>query len=477
MDSLKGLLHRNWRTIIASVSIVADAVVVCTSFFIAAQIEQHRFGHAALLYSHGHLLALSLVVFLGYLTSLGVYRTIPYSSFQRQAFQAGKGFVYSVATILSILLLLQNLFYARTLLIFFFFLFPFVYVVVWSLMRSGFRMLQRNGYGRWNTLAIGSEPYLNRLLKRIEDNPDLGYDIVNVITTPYSENGDGMLHVERSTVERIVEEKQISLIAFSSAQLNGSFDQLEGLCTTHRIAMRVVSPESDFLFSRAGLHDIAGIPLFTPERRRIEHLKRLAKRLFDLLGASLCLLLLSPIFLVVAIATKLESHGPIFFKQRRSLADNDSPFEFYKFRSMIHEADEKKESMYHQNESNGALFKMKNDPRLTSVGRFIRRYSIDELPQLFNVLKGEMSLVGPRPLPVKDFDRMQEEDHMGGYFRQRSSAKPGMTGLWQISGRSDIGFREMVLLDLYYIEHQTILFDIEILAQTVPVVLFGKGAY
>jgi lipopolysaccharide/colanic/teichoic acid biosynthesis glycosyltransferase len=144
---------------------------------------------------------------------------------------------------------------------------------------------------------------------------------------------------------------------------------------------------------------------------------------------------------------------------------------------MVHEADEKKESLYHQNESNGALFKMKNDPRLTRVGKFIRRYSIDELPQLFNVLKGEMSLVGPRPLPVKDFNRMQEEDHMGGYFRQRAAAKPGMTGLWQISGRSDIGFREMVLLDLYYIEHQTILYDIEILAQTVPVVLFGKGAY
>jgi lipopolysaccharide/colanic/teichoic acid biosynthesis glycosyltransferase len=120
---------------------------------------------------------------------------------------------------------------------------------------------------------------------------------------------------------------------------------------------------------------------------------------------------------------------------------------------------------------------MKNDPRLTRVGRFIRKYSIDELPQLLNVIRGEMSLVGPRPLPVRDFERMHEDDHMGGYYRQRSLTKPGMTGLWQISGRSDIGFREMVLLDLYYIEHQTLLFDLEILAQTVPVVLFGRGAY
>jgi lipopolysaccharide/colanic/teichoic acid biosynthesis glycosyltransferase len=111
------------------------------------------------------------------------------------------------------------------------------------------------------------------------------------------------------------------------------------------------------------------------------------------------------------------------------------------------------------------------------VGRLIRKFSIDELPQLFNVLNGDMSLVGPRPLPVGDFKRMAEEDHMGGYYRHRANAKPGMTGLWQISGRSELGFREMVLLDLYYIENQTILFDIEILAETIPVVIFGRGAY
>jgi lipopolysaccharide/colanic/teichoic acid biosynthesis glycosyltransferase len=120
---------------------------------------------------------------------------------------------------------------------------------------------------------------------------------------------------------------------------------------------------------------------------------------------------------------------------------------------------------------------MRDDPRITKVGRFIRRFSIDELPQLFNVFWGNMSLVGPRPLPIADFTRLKEEDSLGGYFRQRATAKPGMTGLWQVSGRSELGFREMVLLDLYYIENQSILFDIEILAQTIPVVLFGKGAY
>jgi lipopolysaccharide/colanic/teichoic acid biosynthesis glycosyltransferase len=120
---------------------------------------------------------------------------------------------------------------------------------------------------------------------------------------------------------------------------------------------------------------------------------------------------------------------------------------------------------------------MKDDPRVTNVGRFIRRFSIDELPQLINVLKGDMSLVGPRPLPVADFQRINVDDELGGYFRQRARVKPGMTGLWQVSGRSELGFRDMVLLDLYYIEHQSLLFDFEILAQTVPVVVLGKGAY
>jgi exopolysaccharide biosynthesis polyprenyl glycosylphosphotransferase len=307
--------------------------------------------------------------------------------------------------------------------------------------------------------------------------PELGYDIVSVLNVPPEPGDDGAMHVRLETVEGIVREKKIGLIVFSSANLNGSFDQLEGFCKRRRIAMRVVSPESDYLFSRARLHDIAGIPLFSPERRRITLIKAAIKRCFDIVGSIIALTILSPVFLFVAVATKLESHGPVFFRQKRSLTDQDEPFEFYKFRSMIHSADEQKESLLHRNESSGALFKIKNDPRLTRVGRFIRKYSIDELPQLINVLKGEMSLVGPRPLPACDFALLQDEDHMGGYYRQRAKAKPGMTGLWQISGRSDLGFREMVLLDLYYIEKQSVLFDVEILAQTLPVVLFGRGAY
>jgi exopolysaccharide biosynthesis polyprenyl glycosylphosphotransferase len=474
MESLKGLVRRNWRAATASFALVLDASIVVASFLLAALLS---FDSTQPFTVRWGLLVFAVTSFLVFATSQGVYRTLSYTSFRLQAFKAGKAYVYSGGALLSALFLTQSTSYPRVFLVTYLLVFPPLYVSTWSLFRTGIRELHRRGYGRWNTLAIGSEPYLDRLLRRLRSFPELGYDVVNVITTPFGDNGDGMLHVERSTVERIVEQKNINVITFSSAQLNGSFDQLEGLCRRRRVQMRVISPESELLFSKVGLHDLSGVSIYTPHRRRIDALKAVVKRGFDILVAGTCVLVLSPFFLLVALATKIESRGPILFRQKRSLTDQDEPFDFFKFRSMVLEADEIKESLMNFNESSGPLFKIRNDPRLTRVGKFIRRYSIDELPQLLNVLKGDMSLVGPRPLPVKDFARMEEEDHMGGYFRERANAKPGMTGLWQISGRSDIGFRQMVLLDLYYIEHQTILFDIEILAQTIPVVLFGKGAY
>ncbi len=477
MTPFRRKIRRNWRTAIAVFAMTLDGLTIAGSFFLAAHFSRPQLALDQIFAANYRLLVLSEFVFLGFFTAMGSYRTLAQSSFARQTFRAGRAYVYSIATLLSVLFLLQNIFYTRHFVVLFFVFFPVAYAIVWSIVRLWMDSVQEKGYGRWNTLAIGADPHLGQLIKRINGHPELGFDIVDTIRSPKEAYGDGMLHVERKQVEQVAREKRVGLIVFSSSDLNGSFDELEGFCRKNRIAMRVVSPESDYLFSKARLHDIAGIPLFTPENRKIQAVKKFIKRAFDLAGATVGLLLLSPLFLVVAVATKLESRGPVFFKQQRALSDRARTFWFYKFRSMHHLADERKDSLIKENETNGALFKIKNDPRLTRVGKFIRKYSIDELPQLINVFRGEMSLVGPRPLPVEDFARIQREDHMGGYFRGRSKAKPGMTGLWQISGRSDLGFKEMVLLDLYYIENQSLLFDIEILAQTIPVVLFGKGAY
>ncbi|MFH5810791.1 sugar transferase [Companilactobacillus sp. FL22-1] len=195
------------------------------------------------------------------------------------------------------------------------------------------------------------------------------------------------------------------------------------------------------------------------------------KRVFDFFASLIGLILLSPLFLIVAIAIKLEDpKGPVFYSQIR-LGKRQEAFKMYKFRSMVVDDDKHLKELLKDNEIEGAMFKMKDDPRVTKVGQFIRIYSIDELPQLVNVLLGNMNLVGPRPpLPreVKDYTN---------YDKQRLTVKPGCTGLWQISGRNDVGFSEMVKLDLKYINHRGAMLDIYVLCKTVMVFFKPNGAY
>ena len=197
----------------------------------------------------------------------------------------------------------------------------------------------------------------------------------------------------------------------------------------------------------------------------------LAKRSLDILGCSLLLLLLSPVFIVTIIAIYIDNPGPIFYVQKR-VGKNGVHFNFIKFRSMVVGAEKMKDALLQQNESqDGVIFKMKADPRITRVGKFIRRFSVDELPQLFNVLKGDMSLVGPRPPLPREVALYTLDD------RKRLHVMPGITCIWQVSGRSEIPFKEQVLLDLEYIKSQSLWNDIILLLKTIPAVLFGKGAY
>ncbi|MGE7605372.1 sugar transferase [Peribacillus frigoritolerans] len=193
------------------------------------------------------------------------------------------------------------------------------------------------------------------------------------------------------------------------------------------------------------------------------------KRLIDIIGSLLGLILLLPIFLIVAIFIKIEDpKGPVFFKQVR-IGKDETEFQMYKFRSMVTDAEERLKDLLTLNEVSGAMFKMKNDPRITKIGKFIRKTSIDELPQLWNVLKGDMSLVGPRP-PLE-----REVEEYSPYDKQRLLVTPGCTGLWQVTARNNVGFKEMVELDIQYIRKRTIYYDMKIVLKTV-VVLFGSKA-
>jgi len=203
---------------------------------------------------------------------------------------------------------------------------------------------------------------------------------------------------------------------------------------------------------------------------RGEFYRRHVKRPLDVVASLIGLVLLSPVFLVLAVLVKLDSPGPVFFKQLR-VGKDGKEFEFYKFRSMVQDAEALKTKLMHLNELDGPVFKISDDPRITAFGRFLRRTSLDELPQLFNVLRGDMSLVGPRP-PLPD-----EVANYESWQRQKLSVLPGITCLWQISGRNHIGFTEWMRLDIEYIRRQSFGVDLKILIRTLPAVLLRKGAY
>ena len=194
------------------------------------------------------------------------------------------------------------------------------------------------------------------------------------------------------------------------------------------------------------------------------------KKAFDLVVSSLVVLIGLPLWLLIALAIRLDSRGPVLYHDRR-IGVGEREFGMLKFRTMVQGAAELQDELEDQNEAEGALFKIREDPRVTRVGRFLRRLSLDEMPQVLNVLGGQMSLVGPRPLPVRDYRRLE------AWHRKRYNVLPGITGLWQISGRSSLTFDDLVRLDFYYIENWSIWLDISILVKTLPAVISGRGAY
>lgn len=233
----------------------------------------------------------------------------------------------------------------------------------------------------------------------------------------------------------------------------------------------LVSPAlADVAGPRTSIEPVEGMALLRVDMPRFSGPARVVKRTIDVLASALGLIVLAIPLLLMAAAIKRDSPGPVFFKQRRAGVDG-STFVCWKFRTMHVDADAQREALREQAEDSGAIFKMTQDPRITRVGRFLRRFSLDELPQLFNVLVGDMSLVGPRPHPLDDVERYDD------IATRRLLAKPGMTGLWQVSGRSDLTWAQAVTLDLYYIENWSMSLDMIIFLRTVKAVLTGQGAY
>ena len=230
-----------------------------------------------------------------------------------------------------------------------------------------------------------------------------------------------------------------------------------------------------FASPRLSFASLGGLQLIDLQYLSYPSFAENAKRAFDLAAVLAGGLLLLPFLALVALGIKLESPGPVFFISPR-VGKGGRNFPFYKFRSMVANANELKDKLRERNESDGRLFKMRNDPRITRIGAFIRKYSVDELPQLYNVLRGDMNLVGPRPLPAEDLADIQNDPEALFWFELRNKVKPGITGLWQVSGRSNLTFADMVSLDISYVQTWSIWLDLQILLKTIPAVLKGSGA-
>jgi exopolysaccharide biosynthesis polyprenyl glycosylphosphotransferase len=483
---LKQLIRRNWRTVLIVMAFTTDIVVIMLSGFLA-YIVRGFIPHlspfpSSIFFQFVGTFGLALLILA---MIIGVYRATSHSNMNRQYFLTIRIYFYAILCLFSFLYVFQTDAIPRRFIFLFVFILPFVFFLGRMLLNVFIHFMQRRGYGIHNVILAGYDNGGLAIIHRFKNFPELGYDIKGIVTnqknnilTPIEIHGTPVPRYPISKLKHIVSEYQIDRVFVPSQEtITNGYSEIFKLCKENRIKLKVLSEDSDSLLRLSRVYDIAGITLYTPERRRIHAAKRLLKRIFDIIGSLFVLLVFGPLLLIVALSIWLEDGTPIIFQQTRALAKGKKEFKILKFRSMKKDAELEQSEMYAFNEVPGGLFRVEKDSRVTRVGKLIRKLSIDEMPQFINVLIGDMSIVGPRPLSIADLDNIEPANQMSGLYAQRSQGKPGITGLWQISGRRDIDFREMVYLDLYYLENQSLLFDLEIIFATIPVVLFGKGAY
>jgi exopolysaccharide biosynthesis polyprenyl glycosylphosphotransferase len=331
-------------------------------------------------------------------------------------------------------------------------------------------MLAQAGYRR-RALLVGSGKHIEAVAHALSGRARTPVDVVGYISlVPRPQNGLRSLgRLEELPAVLGAERIQEVIIADPDFPQEKAVELVD-LCHGRGVRVHVAPTTMEILFERAEFVPGESVPLFTLRPPVFEGVDYALKRTFDLVFSSLFLLLLAPALLAIAIAIKLSSRGPAIYKSvRPGMAGK--PFYCFKFRTMREHADQIQADLEPLNEQSGALFKIRRDPRLTRVGRLLRRYSLDELPQLTNVIRGEMSLVGPRPLPMRDFERLEE------WHKKRYLVLPGITGLWQVSGRAELDFDDLVRLDFLYLERWSVFLDLSILLKTLPAVFSRRGAF
>ena len=331
-------------------------------------------------------------------------------------------------------------------------------------------ILRAAGYRR-RAVLVGTGKHIRDVANALRDVPHSPIEVVGFLS-PRALPANGLRPLgSLRDLDRVLGTERIDEVIIADPD----FPQVEAVelvdqCHQRGIRVRLAPSTMEILIHRAEFVPGQSVPLFELGPPVFEGVDFALKRAFDVVGATLLLLLLSPLLLAIVIAVRATSRGPVLYRSmRRGIGQR--PFQCLKFRTMHTNAEEHQADLEELNEATGALFKIRNDPRLTPVGRLLRRFSLDELPQLVNVLRGEMSLVGPRPLPQRDYEMLQD------WHRKRYLVLPGITGLWQVSGRSELHFDDLVHLDFIYLEHWSLALDLTILLKTIPAVLSQRGAY
>ncbi len=365
---------------------------------------------------------------------------------------------------------------------------PLFLVVFWT-ASSGIIILNRiilrhmlgwvrlRGRNLRHMLIAGTNQRALDFARKFDAHPELGYSIVGFVDTDWNGNG-GLREAGYKLVtdfnefhtflkDHVVDEVTIALPMNSHYQ---QASRIASICDEQGIVVRHLSDIFNLKLAHSDIEEIEGEPSISHRRGKMEGTQVIVKRVLDFSLSLFALILFSPLLLVTVLLIRLSSPGPVFFIQDR-MGLNRRIFRLYKFRTMNPDAETKQAELENLNEMDGPVFKIKNDPRITPLGRILRKLSIDELPQFINVLKGDMSLVGPRPLPIRDYKGFNQDWH-----RRRFSVRPGITCLWQVNGRNNLPFDKWMELDMEYIDQWSLGLDLKILFQTIPSVIHGSGA-